>query len=277
MELKTKRYIFPFSLFALVFFFTTVAAQDDGSFVKKEVSQVLNETETVNDRLNIDMNAMFELVKQATDQAEKASKKISRKYSGAVLEELSTKDKRELLDELWEIHNAYKLIDEKREILYELLKNYNSSLEGQTERIESLISNFQKKLQENKNELREVETKIARTAIEETDYEFSKMNVENLNLLINYLRLVKARIKEVQFNYSKANSDISNFFHTVKKGREAMGYMINIFELNLEMEAILARANDMLNLNELTRRITESLKNLSNSVQELRSVSPSDM
>lgn len=255
-----------FILFTICFPSVVIAQIEPGQ-VKQEVSVLYKNAEKVEQRLSLDLEAMFQIIDEAIEKANQATDRIQKLSKK---KKLTEKDNKLTLEMLIKLHSAYELLDSKREILYQQLRGYDKSLAAQTDRVDKLLADYEKRLEQNSRKVDNLNSKIELDRGEKSDLAFAQMNEKNIRVIIDYLSGFRIKIKEVKINYAEIDKDIMYFFRNIKNGRESIGYMIDVFELGLELDSILDTTNDINRLNELSDNIVKSLENLTDSIGELK-------
>ncbi len=270
--MKTCRLFFLIFLSSIQFLLLLPAsAQQNERPLKEAVSDILTNTKETNERLSSDVQALFDGVKKSISDANKIYNKLDKKYSNK--ESLTTGEKEELLNIMREIHSMYKRIDENRDILHNQLLQYNDNLDLQSERTKGLVFTYKRKLRESESLNSELITKSELTEIEKQDLEFSKINIIALDAIVKKLEKVQGRVEQIKRDYQRANDEITMFFNTIKNATETTKNLVDYFEFDLEFDKILKNTENIKNLNDLTKGITNSLLKLSESINELREAS----
>lgn len=265
----TKLHIFlPISFF-LFAIYSPAFSQSEEKSLKEEVNEISNKAGDISYKLEIDINTLFKDVQKSIDEANSISKKLKKKISDKAGKDISVKESEYLLNTIKQVHEIYKAIDKDRDLLFDLLRNYNNDLGIEIQKAKSLLGKYRIKLRENEEIYKYLITKTELTRQEKQDLDFCQTKINALKGIVGYLELVKNQVEKVKRDYDRTDEEVSYFFNAIRNGAEATQYLMEYFELNLEYEKVLQNAQNIINLEELTKGISDSLRQLSESVLEL--------
>lgn len=236
--------------------------------VSEEVKEIVDQTEQVDYRLNTDIKAMFDHIRKAINDANKISAQLNKKSNERKnLDDEKQKAKlRKALQEIYEIYNS---IDEKRGILYDLLTNYDKTIDAQVVRADILIEKYRDKLEENESKTRQLIRSIENENGSDMQ-EILALKGSILKRIINHLGKIEYIVEDVQSDYNVTNNKISYLFDIVRESKETTKLLMDLVDIVAETDKIIENAERINMLDELINDIASSLENLSTSVMNLK-------
>lgn len=233
----------------------------------QEVKEIVEETKITGSEFSEDVTKLFEAVETAADEANKISKRLEKKYSNN--ESLSLSEREGLAKTIREIHELYKSIDLNRETYQRLLNRYDLTMDQYIERARNIKSDYQRDLDKNSYKKELLVNKPNRTEIDEDDLKACMDNIKIIEGILTYMNRFMNEIEGVKKNYVKINDDVSRFLNYIKNGAETTKYLTDYFEFTLEFEKVKENADNIVKLSDLREKMSESLKNLANSIEQL--------